>query len=144
MPHISLVTLGVDDLDAATRFYEALGWQRSPASVPGTVAFLQGGNIALGLFGRADLAADARLDQTPGPGPGAVALAMNVSSPVVVDEVLDVAQGAGAAIPKPAEPADWGGYSGYFLDLDGHLWEVAHNPFFELREDGHVALPMDT
>lgn len=150
MPHVSLITLGVDDLDRATRFYEDLGWRRSSASVTGVVAFLEGGNVALGLFGREALAEDAGLTVglgTDGPadakvttGP-AVALAMNVPEPGDVDTVLALAQRSGGRVTKPAERATWGGYSGYFVDPEGHLWEVAHNPGFPLDEDGKVTLP---
>lgn len=140
MAHISLITLAVDDLTAATRFYEAMGWRRSAASVDGTVAFLRGGAVVLGLFGREDLAADAGVAPSAGGGP-AVALAMNVPTEQVVDETLAAATRAGGRVSKPAHRTDWGGYSGYFEDLDGHLWEVAHNPGFRLMADGRVLLP---
>lgn len=140
MAHVSLITLGVEDLVVATRFYEAMGWRRSAASVDGTVTFLRGGATVLGLFGRADLAADAGI--RPGPAGGAsVALAMNVGDEATVDETLAAAVRAGGAITKRAERADWGGYSGYFTDGDGHLWEVAYNPGFELLPDGRLVLP---
>ena len=139
--YISLVTLGVDDLSRATAFYETMGWTRSSASVEGTVAFMQGGAVVLALFGRADLEADACLPSTPAGGFGHVALAMNVESEDAVDERLATAAAAGASIPKPAERAEWGGRSGYFMDLDGHLWEVAYNPGFGLLPDGRVVLP---
>lgn len=140
MPHVSLVTLGVDDLDRATRFYEAWGWRRSSASVADTVTFLRGGAVVLGLFGRDDLAADAGV--APGaPGPGSVALAMNLGDEAAVDEALATAVAAGGRITRPAERAPWGGYSGYLTDPDGHLWEVAHNPGFPLLDDGRVRLP---
>ena len=139
MAHISLITLGVDDLDRATAFYEALGWRRSSASVDGTVAFLAGGTVALGLYGRDDLAADAGTRLPP--GSGAVALAMNLPSEDAVDDAIRFAAGAGGEVTRAAERADWGGYSGYVRDPDGHLWEVAHNPGFPLDEDGRVTLP---
>jgi uncharacterized protein len=138
--HISLITLAVDDLTAATRFYETMGWRRSSASVDGTVAFLRGGAVVLGLFGRDDLAADAGVVPSSGGGP-AVTLAMNVPNEPAVDETLAAAARAGGRISKPAQRTDWGGYSGYFEDLDGHLWEVAHNPGFHLMADGRVLLP---
>lgn len=141
MAHLSLITLGVADLGRATEFYELLGWERSTASVPGTVTFFQGSTAALALFGREDLAHDANVTLGSPANPGAVALAMNVTSEEAVDEFLTVARQAGATITRDAERADWGGYSGYFRDLDGHLWEVAHNPGFELRDDGGVVLP---
>lgn len=140
MAHVSLITLAVDDLTAATRFYETMGWRRSSASVDDTVAFLRGGAVVLGLFGREDLATDAGVPPSSGGGP-AVALAMNVPTEQVVDETLAAAARAGGRVSKPAQRTDWGGYSGYFADLDGHLWEVAHNPGFRLMADGRVLLP---
>lgn len=145
MAHISLVTLGVDDLDRASAFYEATGWRRSQASVPGTITFLRGGAIVLALFPHGSLAADAGLP-TPADGEPArpsIALAMNVASEQLVDRALDDAERAGGRITKPAQRADWGGYSGYLSDPDGHLWEVAHNPLFPLADDGTVRLPDD-
>ncbi|HEX2259981.1 MAG TPA: VOC family protein [Actinomycetota bacterium] len=141
MPYISLVTLGVDDLSRAIEFYERLGWRRSSASVEGTVAFLLGGPVVLALWGREDLAADAKLSLPTSTEGDAVALAMNVGSAEEVDQVIASAGDAGATIPRGGEGTDWGGYSGYFMDPDGHLWEVAHNPFWELLEDGRIALP---
>lgn len=142
MGHISLVTLGVSDVARATAFYEAMGWRRSPASTP-EVCFLVGGNIALALWGRVDLAGDARLPLAPAGASARLSLAMNQAGEVEVDDVLSAAEAAGGTIAKPAERTDWGGYSGYFLDLDGHLWEVAHNPFWPLLDDGRVVLPSD-
>lgn len=141
MPHVSLITLGVDDVDLVSRFYEALGWRRSSASVPEVVTFLQGGNVALGLFGRAALAAEAKLSDAEVAGNGAVALAMNLPDEAQVDAALQAAAAAGGRITKPAERAEWGGYSGYFTDPEGNLWEVAHNPYFPLGDDGAVELP---
>jgi uncharacterized protein len=138
--HVSLITLGVDDLAGATRFYEAMGWRRSSASVDGTVAFLRGGAVVLGLFGREDLAADAGVSPSSGSGP-TVAFAMNVATADAVDETLAAAARAGGRISKAAQRTDWGGYSGYFEDVDGHLWEVAFNPGFGLTPDGRVLLP---
>ena len=138
MAHISLISLGVHDVDLATRFYEAMGWHRSAASVEGTVAFLAGGAVVLSLFGRADLAADAGVPPSSGEATS-VALAMNVTSEAAVDEALTVAAGAGGTITKVAQRADRGGYSGYFTDFDGHLWEVAHNRSFG-DERGRVPL----
>lgn len=140
MAHVSLVTLGVDDLDASTTFHEAMGWVRSPASVDGEVAFLVGGTVVLGLFGRDALAADAGLDDA-GRGPGGMALAMNLPSEAAVDQAVATARDAGAHVVKPPVRAAWGGYSGYITDLDGHLWELAHNPGFPLDDDGRVTLP---
>lgn len=141
MPHVSLVTLGVDDLAAATAFYTALGWQRSPASVDGTVAFLTGGALVLGLFGRDALADEAQVELATATTTGAVALAMNLPSEAAVDAFIATARGAGARVTAPPVRADWGGYSGYLTDLDGHLWEIAHNPGFPLASDGTITLP---
>jgi uncharacterized protein len=116
--HVSLITLAVDGLVGATRFYEAMGWRRSSASVGGTVAFLRGGTVVLGLFGREGLAADAGVSPSAGGGP-AVALAMNVPTEDDVDETLAAAAGAGGRVSKAAQRTDWGGYSGYFEDLVG-------------------------
>jgi uncharacterized protein len=142
MPHISLITLAVEDLAAATRFYETMGWLRSTASVDSTVAFLRGGAVVLSLFGREDLAADAGVSPSSGGGP-AVALAMNVASEDLVDETLTTAARAGGRVSRAAQRTDWGGYSGYFQDVDGHLWEVAYNPGFRLMADGRVLLPVE-
>ena len=141
MAHVSLITLGISDLERATAFYTALGWERSSASVPGTVTFFHGSTAALALFARDDLADDARIPSGSLAASGAVALAMNVEGPQAVDDFLARARTAGATITRPAERAEWGGYAGYFRDPDGHLWEVAHNPGFELRPDGGVVLP---
>ncbi|HVL47468.1 MAG TPA: VOC family protein [Candidatus Thermoplasmatota archaeon] len=139
MHWISLVTLGVEDLDAATRFYEALGWRRSGASNK-DVTFLSGGAVALALFGRDALAEDARVPAR-GDGFRALAIAANVAEPHDVDLALRRAEAAGARVVKPAEDAPWGGRSGYFADLDGHLWEIAWNPHFPRAADGRLTLP---
>jgi uncharacterized protein len=138
--HVSLITLGVTDLARASRFYEALGWRRSDASVAGTIAFLRGGAVVLALFGREALAEEAGVDLHAA-GLGPVALAMNVGAEATVDATLVAAEAAGGRITSAAERAEWGGYSGYFADPDGHLWEVAHNPTFRLLDDGRVVLP---
>jgi uncharacterized protein len=141
MAHVSIITLGVADLPRATRFYEELGWRRSSAS-QASITFFHGSTAALALFGRRDLAEDAGVPDEPA-GFAGVTLAMNLPSPQDVDEALRRAARAGARITKPAHATDWGGYSGYFADLDGHLWEVAHNPHAPLAADGHVTLPDD-
>jgi uncharacterized protein len=138
--HVSLITLGVHDVERAARFYAAMGWRRSSASVEGTVVFLGGGASVLSLFGREDLAADAGVPPSSGGGPS-VALAMNVPTEGAVDESLAAAARAGGTITRAGLRADWGGYSGYFADPDGHLWEVAYNPGFVLLPDGRVVLP---
>jgi predicted lactoylglutathione lyase len=138
-PRISLVTLGVADLGRARAFYEALGWRPSPASTP-EVAFFQGNGLALALFGRAALAADAGLSDQPA-GFSGVTLAYNAHSKADVDEVFAEAVGAGGTRVKAPHDTVWGGYSGYFSDPDGHLWEVAWNPFFPLDPHGNLSLP---
>jgi hypothetical protein len=127
-PRISMITLGVRDLAAATRFYEqGLGFPRMPS--PPEVAFFTLNGTWLGLYGREALAADAKVP-AEGQGFNAFSLAHNVNSPAEVDEVVNQAVKAGAKLVKKPQKTDWGGYSGYFADPDGHLWEVAHNPHF--------------
>lgn len=136
---VSLVTLGVSDLGRARQFYEdGLGWKRGNAQ--DEVAFYQLGGMVLGLFGREALATDANLPAPPDTGFGGIALAHNVRSRGEVDAVMAEAKAAGATILKPAEDAFWGGYSGYFADPDGHLWEVAWNPFWTIAGDGSISL----
>ncbi len=138
-PRLSLVTLGVADLPKARAFYEAWGWTASSASQP-SVVFFQANGLALALFGRADLAADAHVEDRPA-GFSAVTLAYNTRSKQEADEVYARAVAAGGRAIKPLQDVSWGGYSGYFADPDGHLWEVAWNPFFPLDEQGHLFLP---
>ncbi|MEZ5938516.1 MAG: VOC family protein [Hyphomonadaceae bacterium] len=141
-PRISLITLGVADVAAARAFYERLGFRASSASQDAVSFFQLGGGIALGLFGRAALAEDAGVANTP-PGFSGVTLAHNVRSEEEVDETLAEAVAAGGRLVKAGEKVFWGGYSGYFADPDGHLWEVAHNPFFALEpETGALTLPV--
>jgi catechol 2,3-dioxygenase-like lactoylglutathione lyase family enzyme len=133
---ISLITLGVADLRRAMAFYDRLGWQgRSPDD---DVAFYQAGGMVFALWSRAKLAADSAVAD-PG-GWGGVTLAHIVRSPEEVDAVLAEADAAGGAIGRPGAATFWGGYSGIFLDPDGHPWEVAHNPGWTLRDDGTVSL----
>ncbi|MCE3249076.1 MAG: putative Glyoxalase/bleomycin resistance protein/dioxygenase, partial [Geminicoccaceae bacterium] len=135
---LSLVTLGVADLERSRRFYEdGLGWRRGNAHAE--VVFFQLGGAVLALFARAALAADAGLPAA-GSGFGGIALAYNARSRDEVDAVLAEAKAAGATILKPAQDAFWGGYSGYFADPDGHPWEVAWNPEWTILEDGSVRL----
>lgn len=138
-PRISVVTLGVDDLDRAAAFYEAMGLQRHKRFTEG-VAFFQMGSMILSLFPREELARDADID-LGGPGAPSVSLAYNTRSETEVDAVLEAAEKAGGRILKPAQTAFWGGRSGYFADPDGHLWEVAHNPAFPIDEEGRISLP---
>lgn len=127
--NISIVTLGVSDLARSTRFYEQLGWQNTKASQE-SVTFLQGASVVLGLYGHDALAKDAGVEATV-PNFRGVSVAINLPAETDVDAFFDKAIAAGAAPTKKPEKAFWGGYSGYFSDPDGHLWEVAHNPFFE-------------
>jgi catechol 2,3-dioxygenase-like lactoylglutathione lyase family enzyme len=136
---ITMVTLGVTDLPRSTAFFERLGWRRSMRQAEG-VAFFQCGGIAVGLYPMTALADDAGVSAERA-GFGGFAIAHNTRTRDEVDAVLTAAEAAGAAIVKPAEEAFWGGYSGYFRDLDGHLWEVAWNPAFVLDPDGGVHLP---
>jgi catechol 2,3-dioxygenase-like lactoylglutathione lyase family enzyme len=129
---LSLVTLGVADTARARAFYEALGWHGE--SPDGDVVFFQVGCMILGLWGRDDLAEDSAVVD-PG-GWGGVTLALNVRSPEEVDAVLAQAESAGATVGRPGAATFWGGYSGVFIDLDGHPWEVAHNPGWHLTDDG--------
>jgi catechol 2,3-dioxygenase-like lactoylglutathione lyase family enzyme len=137
--HISMITLGVADIARSTAFYEALGWRKAGPS-DDSVSFLKGGTVVLGLYGRAALAEDAAVEDEP-TGFAAVTLAANLPSEADVDRFYEQALAAGASARKPPEKVFWGGYSGYFADPDGHLWEVAHNPFFPLDENGAVQLP---
>jgi predicted lactoylglutathione lyase len=140
---LSLVTLGVRDVVAASTFYESLGFPRSSASVPGEVSFFRTAGGLLAVWGADDLRRDAGAERDAEPGTfRGVTLAINVGSPAEVDAALDTAQEAGGRIVKPAHATDWGGYSGYFADLDDHRWEVAHNPFWPLDGQGLPQLPM--
>ncbi len=135
---VSLVTLGVRDLGRSRAFYEALGW-RSGSAADSDVAFFQTGGMVFALWSRESLAEDSVVEDTG--GWGGVTLAHNVDSPERVDEVLAEVEAAGATIVRPGAETFWGGYSGLFLDPDGHPWEVAHNPFWTLGDDGSISLP---
>lgn len=136
---VSLITLGVEDLARSLAFYERLGWKRSMKNAEG-VAFFQAGGMALALYSRADLARDANLP-AEGSGFRGVALAYNTRTKEEVGAALAEAVAAGAKLLKPAQEVFWGGYAGYFADPDGHLWEVAWNPGFAMKEDGSIVLP---
>ena len=137
---VTMVTLGVADMAAARAFYcDGLGWRESAASNE-QVSFIEAGGVVLGLYGRVPLAEDAGVP-SDGSGFRGVALAHNVGSEADVDRVLAEAVEAGATLVKAGEKVFWGGYSGYFADPDGHLWEVAHNPFSPLDGDGRMTLP---
>jgi uncharacterized protein len=135
---VSLITIGVADLAAARAFYEALGWECK--EVEETV-FVQAGGSAIVLWGREKLADDAGIEDAGSDGFGGIALAQNVRSREEVDEILAAATAAGAKVTKPAAETFYGGYAAYFADLDGHMWEIAHNPGFTLKDDGSLVLP---
>ena len=138
-PRLTLVTLGVADVARARRFYETLGFKASAASQE-SVAFLMAGGVVLSLYGRAALAEDAQVVNAPA-GFAAITLAHNVRNECEVVTVLAEAVAAGATLVKPAQKVFWGGTSGYFKDPDGHLWEVAHNPYFPFDSQGRLQLP---
>jgi predicted lactoylglutathione lyase len=139
-PRLSLITLGVADVARARRFYETLGFKAGRASND-AVAFLDAGGVVLALWNRAALAEDATVTDKP-TGFAGVAVAHNARSEAEVDKVLDEAVAAGGKLIKPAQKTFWGGYAGYFADPDGHLWEVAHNPYFTFDAAGRVVLDM--
>ncbi len=136
---ISIVTLGVDDLERSLRFYEALGWVNASQSQE-SVKFLQGNNIVLGLYGRGALAGDANAQSAERTGFPGISLAVNLESEAAVDAFYKLAIDASAHPQKPPEKAFWGGYSGYFRDFDHHYWEIAHNPFFKIDAGGNLDL----
>ena len=134
---LSLVTLGVADLARARAFYEALGWvtRAEPAD---DVVFFQTGGMIVALWDRGRLAEDSGVEDSG--GWGGVTLALNVRSPAEVDAVIDEARAAGARIAREGAETFWGGYSGVFVDPDGHPWEVAHNPYWTIGDDGSTRL----
>jgi uncharacterized protein len=136
---VSLITLGVADLKRSSEFYERLGWRRSMTKAEGVV-FFQAGGMALALYPRSELAKDAKI-APEGYGFCGISLAYNTRNREEVDSVLAEAQAAGARLLKPADEAFWGGYSGYFADPDGFLWEVAWNPSFAMTKDGSIRVP---
>jgi predicted lactoylglutathione lyase len=136
---INIVTLGVSDLRRAEAFYSALGWERSTASNENIVWFKLTGAV-LGLFPRHELAADAGVTDSA-PGFTGVTLAINLETKQDVDAAVATAVQAGGSVVKQPVEAPWGGYSGYFADPDGFLWEVAWNPFFPIAPDGTLQMP---
>ena len=136
---ISIVTLGVDNLARSKAFYEALGWEVA-GTVGDEICWFRTADSYLGLFDRESLARDAGLRSEPTAEFGGITLAINVESEAAVDAAFDAAAGAGARILKPAEATDWGGYSGYFADPDGHPWEVAYNPSFPIGGEGRITV----
>lgn len=135
---LSLITLGVADLSRARAFYEdGLGFRRGNDA--DDIAFYQLPGIVLALWSRADLALDAGIADS-GATFGGITLSHNVGSPEEVDAVMAQAEAAGATVLKPAVAPAWGGYSGYVADPDGHPWEIAHNPYWTVHEDGSTTL----
>ena len=134
---LSLVTLGVRDLSRARGFYEAMGWQTG-AAPDDDVVFFPAGCMIVALWGRAELADDSAVED--GGGWGGVTLAYNVSSPDEVDAVIEEARAAGATIGREPGKTFWGGYTGVFVDPDGHPWEIAHNPHWTVAPDGSTTL----
>ncbi len=135
---LSLVTLGVADVARARRFYEQLGW-KAAGGAGADVVFFQAGGLVLALWGRDELARDSAVED--GGGWGGITLAHNVRSRAEVDAVLAAAGAAGGTVCRKGAPTFWGGYSGVFADPDGHRWEIAHNPFWQITVDGSVVLP---
>ena len=136
---LSMVTLGVTDVARSTAFYESLGWRRSSASQDAITFFTMQGSV-LGLFGRGDLAADVGVPAA-GDGFSGVTVALNCDRRDEVDVVFAAWVAAGATPVKPPEAVFWGGYSSYVADPDGHLWEIAHNPYSPNDEHGRMQLP---
>ena len=139
-PRINIVTLGVNDIAAATAFYEKLGFEKSTSMSNPNVTFFKGAGCVLGLFGREALVKDACV-QDHWTGQGGMTLAQNLESEGAVDAFIALAEKSGAKILKPADKTFWGGYSGYFADPDGHVWEIAHNPFLPIGDKGLLELP---
>jgi catechol 2,3-dioxygenase-like lactoylglutathione lyase family enzyme len=135
---LSLITLGISDLDRARKFYEALGWT-SGAAPADDVVFFQAGGMIVALWDRAKLAEDSAV--TEGSGWGGITLAYNTRSAKEVDDVIEEARAAGATIGREPGETFWGGYSAVFIDPDGYPWEVAHNPNWTIEADGSVTLP---
>jgi catechol 2,3-dioxygenase-like lactoylglutathione lyase family enzyme len=134
---VNLITLGVADLPRARRFYEALGWTTGAGEQDGVV-FFQAGEMVVALWGREALATDSGVADSG--GWGGIAMAVNFDSTAEVDASIEEARAAGATIGREPGETFWGGYSGVFLDPDGHPWEVAHNPHWIVTEDGGVRL----
>lgn len=140
-PRISLITLGVTDVAAATDFYLKVGLRRSSQSNDSVSFFQLAGGLVLAVWSRADLAKDSRVEDSGPAGFGGMALAYNAASPLDVDKLIAAFIAAGARLLKEPDKTFWGGYSGYVSDPDGHVWEIAHNPFWELDDTGGVTLP---
>jgi uncharacterized protein len=138
-PRLNFITLGVADIGRAKAFYKKLGLTEHGMSNE-HVGFFDINGVILSLYGHNALAEDAKLDHQPVPAFRGVSLAWNAGSPSEVDDILAHAVRCGAKLIKPGEKVFWGGYSGYFSDPDGHLWEVAHNPFITIDDHQHIKL----
>jgi len=137
---VSLITLGVRDLERARSFYVGLGWSAHDDDND-DVVFFQAGGMVVALWDRGSLAADSAVNDAG--GWGGVTLAYNVRAPEEVDEVIEEARAAGATIGREPGETFWGGYSGVFIDPDGYPWEVAHHPHWTIEEDGALTIPSD-
>ena len=138
-PRLNIVTLGVTDIAVSRKFYQGLGWNPAPSASP-DICFFQLGGLVLSLFPRESLAEDAAVSPA-GTGFRGITLAHTVRDKAEVAKLLALAERAGGRIVQPARDVFWGGHSGYFADPDGHLFEVAWNPFFPLNERGEIVLP---
>ncbi len=139
-PRITLISLGVADVAAATAFYEKLGFAKSKGASVESTSFLKAGGVVISLFGRGALEEDGQAASV-WTGNGGISLAQNLASEAEVDSFMALAERSGAHILKPAGKTFWGGYAGTFADADGHVWEIAHNPFFPLDDSGAIVLP---
>jgi uncharacterized glyoxalase superfamily protein PhnB len=146
-PVLTAVTLGVRDIGASTRFYEALGFRRKFRATGDEISFIDAGGVVLALWDRGKLADDAQIAMDPAasatraPAFGGVTLAWNCKTPAEVDAAFDKAKAAGAKILRHPEKTDYGGYRGYFADPDGHVWEIVQAPGFGFTDDGRLILP---
>lgn len=139
-PNFSIVTLGVSDLNVSATFYRALGWEQRGNPSDGITWFRTSGTW-IGLFGHADLADDVGEASDEPRGFRGITLALNFNSESEVDTALQLAVESGARLVKRAEHAAWGGYSGYFADPDGHVWEAAYAPMFPVDVNGSIDIP---
>jgi uncharacterized protein len=140
-PRISLITLGVADVGASTEFYLKVGLRRSSQSNDSVSFFQLAGGLVLAVWGRADLAKDAHVEDRGSTGFGGMALAYNAASPLEVDKLIAAFVAAGARLLKEPDKTFYGGYASYVADPDGHVWEIAHNPAWAIDETGGVTLP---
>ena len=138
---ISIVTLGVRDLDRSRAFYEALGWELASSSMPEEIVWFRTADSYLGLFGFDALAQDANVEPGSGQGFNGVTLAICMESEHAVSDAFDQARALGATVLKDPVRAEWGGFSGYIADPDGYAWEIAYNPNFPVGEDGRITIP---